>query len=347
MNIGSLQQGDAPTSLAALRGDYLPQARWTVGGAFRYDSSLQKVLGILLQLGELFPITHVAGSMPCSASLDWFVQRRPLTMDAYTTALETYAKLGVGVVLVLDNPDIAPDSLEDPYIALLIDELYKRDRLRCNAVSVASDALAERIRGLCPKLPIHCHPNRLVMERGRRTPALYNRLAALYNRVCLHPADASRPAIYTALDEPERYDAVANDPCLRLCPVRSEHIRLLSRMRRAPYDTQLMMQRSNLIDRTGCQRMVPGELQQKTTCNLTRAELTALHTAGFRRFIIQSQQFRNEMTLLWDIFRCLSNDDPVLSNKMALIASGTMAEFGKAQYRLPSGLRGFSFSNYE
>lgn len=330
-----------------LRGDYLPQAQWTVSGAFRFDASLQKVLRILLQLGELCPITHVAGSMPCSASLDWFVQRRPVPMDSYVTALETYAQMGVGVVLVLDNPCITPDSPDDPYVETLVRELYDRDRLRRNAVCVASDALAERIRRVCPRLPIHCHLNRLVMENGKRTPALYHRLAAQYQRVCLHPGDAVRPSIYGALATPDRYDVVMNDPCLRTCPVRREHLRLLSRMRLAPYDTQLMMQRSSLIERTACQRISPDELKQKATGNLSRDEAMALHAAGFRRFLVQSQQFRNEMTLLWDVFRCILNDDPAVSNKMALIASGAMSEFGKAEYKLPSGLRGFSFSNYE
>ena len=348
MNTDTQQsQYDAMVAVEGLRGDYLLQAQWTLGGAFRFDASLQKVLSILKQLGKLFPITHVAGSMPCSASLDWFVQRRPVAMVDYINALETYAQMGLGVVLVLDNPAVNPETAADPYVETLIQELYNRDRVRMNAVCVASDALAEHIRGICPRLPIHCHLNRLVMENGKRTAQLYNKLGERYARVCLHPGDAVKPAIYGALNEPQKYDAVMNDPCLRTCPVRREHVRLLSQMRRAPYDTTLMVQRSNLIDRTACQKLNPAELQQKATCNLTRSEAQSLHDAGIRRFIIQSQQFRNEMTLLWDIFRCLQNDDPAISNKAALIASATMAEFGKPTYTLPSGLRGFSFSNYE
>lgn len=338
---------DIAATLSSLRSDYLPQASWTLGGAFRFDSSLQTILRVLQQIPGLFPITHVAGVMPCTWSLDWVAQRRPVAMNAYIEALETYARMGLGVVLVFDNPFVTEEQLSDPYIPLLMQELYNRDRIRKNAVCVASDKMAERIRTICPKLPVYCHDNRLSAEPGKRTPALYNKLAGLYDRVRLHPADASRPAIYSAVAQPEKFEVVMNDPCLRTCPVRRDHLRLLAQMRREPYNTELMTQRSKLLSRTACQQVNRERLQQKDTCNLTRAESEALHEAGFRRFIIRGSQFRNEMTLLWDILRCLQSDNPEISHKTALIATSAMAEFGKAAFTLPSGLKRFSFSNYE
>lgn len=347
MSTESTASANITATLNQLRGDYLPQASWTLGGAFRFDRSLQTVLSVLQQIGNLFPITHVAGVMPCSCSLDWFVQRRPVRPENFVNALETYARRNLGVVLVLDNPFVTEEQSEDPYISMMVQELYNRDRIRQNAVSVASDKLAERIRTICPKLPIHCHDNRLVAEPGKRTPALYNKLAELYDRVRLHPTDAARPGIYTALKQPEKFEAVINDPCLRTCPVRRDHLRLLAQMRKEPYNAELVAQRSNLISRTACQQLNKDALQQKATCNLTRAEASALHTAGIRRFVIRGSQFRNEMTLLWDILRCMLNDAPEFSNKAALIATSAMSEFGKAQYTLPSGLKQFSFSQYE
>ncbi len=347
MNTESTASADIAATLSQLRGDYLPQASWTLGGAFRYDRSLQTILGVLLQVGSLFPITHVAGVIPCSHSLDWFVQRRPVQLADYTNALEAYAQRNLGVVLVLDNPFVAEEQVEDSYISLMVQELYKRDRVRKNAVCVASDMLAKYIRSICPKLPIFCHDNRLTAEPGKRTPALYNKLAEQYDRVRLHPTDASRPSIYTALEQPEKFEAVINDPCLRNCPVRRDHLRLLAQMRQQPYNTELMAQRSNLISRTACQQINKEALQQKATCNLTRAESAALHAAGIRRFVIRGSQFLNELTLLWDILHCMQNDTPQFSNKSALIAVSAMAEFGKESFTLPSGLKQFSFSHYE
>ena len=335
------------TALNSLRGDYLTQATWPIGGAFRFDRSLQVILNTLQQVGNIFPITHVAGVMPCSWSLDWVAQRRPVSMTDYANALEAYARMGLGVVLVFDNPFLPDELLEDAYIPLLVQELYNRDRVRKNAVCVASDKMAAHIRSICPKLPVYCHDNRLVAEMGKRTPALYNKLASIYDRVCLHPTDASRPAIFGALEQPDKFEVVMNDPCLRTCPVRRDHLRLLAQMRREPYNTDLMSQRSNLIARTECQAINRDALKQKASANLTRNEAQALHDAGFRRFIICGSRFRNEMTLLWDILRCLQNDTPETSNKTALIATSAMAEFGKPTFSLPSGLKRFSFSKYE
>ena len=347
MSTPEITPEQALQNLQFLTQDYLPQARWTVGGALRFDNSLLTIHNFLTQMLGLRRFDSVAGNPPCSWTLDWFVQRRPIAFDTYSQALEAYAKQQVGVILAFDNPNLSEADLDDPYCLGLVQELYNRDRVRKNAVCVASDALAARLRAALPKLKIYCHANRLVMEKGKRSATLYNKLASQYDRVCLHPADAVKPSITTALEQKEKFDVIINDSCLRNCPVRREHIALLADMRRAPYDTELMRRRSDLISRVGCQKCNPAELLQKASCNLTREEASTLYAAGFRSFIIQAQQFRNEMTLLWDIFQCMLDYSPEISNKAALIAASAMAEFGKATETLPSGLRQFSFTNYE
>lgn len=341
-----ISQEEALARLAFLTRDYLPQAEWTVGGVFRFDRGVQTIANFLgTQLG-VRTMAHVAGAPPCLWTLDYFAQRRPIALDAYVNALETYARMGIGVILVFDNPYLDDAAIEDPYGAMLVTELYNRDRIRKNAVCVANDKLAAKIRTLC-KLPVHCHYNRLVAELNRRTPALYNKLAEQYDRVALHPADAAKPAVVSALTAPKKFDIVVNDPTLRNSAVRRDMLKLVADMRRAPYDTSLMARRASLLDRDGEQKVQSALSGTKSSCNLTRQELQQLYAAGFRRFVVQSQHFRNEMTLLWDIMQCMLDYSPELCNKAALIASSAMAEFGKPSTELPSGLRPFSFSNYE
>ncbi len=327
--------------------NHLPDAQWTIGGALRFDASLGIITEFLSSTFPLRMLVRVAGVPPCRWSLDWFVQRRPVNIAAYADTLEQYARHNLGVLLVFDNPFVTEDMLQDPYALKLVSELYRCDRVRKNALCVASDLLATRLREYCPKMPLFCHPNRLVAERGKRTPALYEKLSGLYDRVCLHPMDAVRPSLYTALKEPKRYDAVINDPCLRLCPIRRDHMRLLADMRQSPYDMELAARRSQMIERNGCHAVDAAHLRQKASCNLTHEESSALYAAGFRSFIIQGNQFRNEMTLLWDIFNCLLDFSPELHNKAALIATSAMAQFSIPQQKLLSGLHRFSFSNYE
>lgn len=327
--------------------NHLPHTQWTYGGAFRYDAAL---LVLVENLSKNFPLRKpfsVAGGPACKWTLDWYTERRPMSLARFSETLEKYAALNIGVVLTFDNPFITDDMLADSYGTALVQELYRCDRVRKNSVCVASDRLALRIREICPKLMVCSHPNRLIMEQTRRTPALYNKLAEVYTNVCLHPVDAARPAIFTQLQHPEYFSVLVNDPLPRNSAVRREHLRLLADIRKDPYNADLRLHRARLIERDGWHVVDPASLRQKASCNLTHAETAALHAAGFRHFIVQGNQFRNEMTFLWDVFRCTLDFGPELSNKSALIAGSVMAMIGQAKNDMPSGLRDFQFTNYE
>ena len=327
--------------------NHLPHTQWTFGGAFRYDASLQVVIENLAKSFPLRKPFSVAGGPACKWSLDWYAERRPMSLQTYAATLEKYAALNVGVMLVFDNPYITDDMLNDAYGATLVRELYRCDRVRKNSVSVASDKLAARIREICPKLMVCCHPNRVIVEQNRRTPAMYNKLADLYSNVCLHPVDGTRPEIFTKIDHPEYFSVLVNDPLPRNCALRREHLRLLAEIRKDPYNAELCLRRAQLVEKDGWHVVDASTLRQKATCNLTRNETAALLAAGSKHYIVQGNQFRNEMTLLWDIFRCTLDYGPELSNKSALIASSVMAAFGQPKNQMPSGLKGFQFSNYE
>lgn len=343
----TISQEEALQKLSVVTADYVPEAVWTVGGAFRYDTALLAFAKFLATSLGVRCIDTVAGVPPCLWNLDYYVQRRPVPLNKFCDMLEAYAQLGIGVTLVFDNPYLTPEQLEDPYGALLVRTLYERDRIRKNSVCVASDALAAKIREICPQMKVSCHYNRLIAETQRRTAALYNRLAEQYTRVALHPADGGKPSIWKELKQPARFDIVLNDPTPRNHPLRRELLQLLAAMRVSPYDAELMSRRADLHNRVGETRHLVETLQRRDTCNLSRAETQALYEAGFRSFIIQQQHFRNEMTLLWDIFQCMFSYSPELINKHALIASSAMAEFGRPKETLPSGLKQFSFSQSE
>lgn len=342
-----LSQQQILDSLRFLTADYCPNAEWTVGGAFRYDEHLLPLITYFATNLGVRTIANVAGTPPCPWTLDYFVQRRPFPLSKFCDLLETYARNNIGVRLVFDNPFVDAADLDDPFCAMMIKEFYARDRVRKNRIVVASDAVAEKIHALCPRIPVDCHYNRLIAEQGPRDAALYNALLERYKRVCLHPADAANTELLAGITEPQRLDVVLNDPNLRTNPRRREYLQMLADMRRRPYDTTLMARRAELVNAMDGNRFSPAALAQKAACTLTRREAQALHDAGIRSFIIQSQHFRNENTLLWDIFQCMFSYSPELINKHALIASSAMAEYGKPKGNLPSGLKQFAFSQYE
>ncbi len=330
---------DALERVSCLSKDYIPEAYWTVGGAFRYKDSLLLLAQFLKNYVGVRKVNCVLGSVPCLCSLDWFVQSRPEASGVYISTLERYAKENVGVELVFDNPFITDEDLNDPYAMFMVRELVRLNTTRRNAVSVASDKLAMHLRKHFPQMYIHCHVNRLLAEpRGRtRTAGLYAKLLEMYNRVSLHPADAVKPAIYTAIAEPLRMDVIVNDPCLRNCPMRREHLKLLASMRREPYNVKYMQQRSDLLNRVGCHRVDVEALHQKEVGLLTRDETRALYDVGYRSFLIQAQQFRNELTLMWDIINCMFESTPELSNKIALVATSSMLAIRQESKKLASG----------
>lgn len=326
---------------------HLPDTHWTFGGAFRFDASLQMLVDYLSKSFPLRKPSSVAGCPACKWSLDWFRERRPMGLQTFVATLERYAEMNVGVMLCFDNPFITDDMLADAYCTTLVKELYRCDRVRKNSVCVANDKLAARIREICPKMQVCCHPNRVIVEQSRRTAALYNKLAQSYAKVCLHPVDAARPSIYSQIEHPELFSVVVNDPLPRNSALRREHLRLLADIRKDPYNAELFTRRAQLVERDAWHVVDASSLRQKATCNLTRTETAALLQAGFRHYVVQGNQFRNELTLLWDIFRCTLDYGPKFSNKSALIASSVMASFAQPKYEMPSGLKSFSFTNYE
>lgn len=330
-------------ALHALVADYMPESYWILEGAFRFDASVRQLHKSTAMGPSFRRFWQVAGAAPCLWSLDWGAQRRVFSQNEIIALLKAYQQDHLGVTLIFDNPYVTEEMLGDVYAHMLVEELQNHNPEGRAALCVANDALAEMLKQRYPKLPVICHYNRLVAENGRRTPALYESLCKLYNRVMLHPADAARPALYKALKEPLRYDVVINDSCLRTCPVRREHMRLLAQLRGRPYDSDLIVQNQMLIDRVACRKPEAPVAGAKVRGFLTRNEALSLYEAGFRAFFVQGTQYRNEMTLLWDYLRCALDWQPVLSNKTAHIATSALASLKQHTPTLTSGLRFFDF----
>ncbi len=335
--------------LSWLTKEYMPDALWTVEGAFRFDRSIYNAAKHLATSVIVRKITRVAGAPACLWSLDWFSQRRPMELNFFTQLLDAYSQHGVAVNLTYDNPHIRDEDLTDPYPLRMIAELMQRNSSKVtHSVSVASDSLAQHLRTQFPYLSIHCHVNRLLAMRPEepRTAKWYDQLGELYQRVCLHPQDAVNPAVYSAIANPDRVDVIVNSPCLRSCPARGEHLQILSDCRYHPYDTTHLQRRVALLRRIGCLNAEHNAPQQKQTDTLTKAECQNLYDSGYRSFIIQAQQFRNEITLLWDICQCMFSLPPEQSNKQALLNATLMPKLLPDTPSLASGLTGFSSSSY-
>ena len=320
----------ATLPLDAITRGHMPHAEWVVGGLFRFDSHLHTIINFLATYYPPRAVRQVAGVPPCAWTLEPRGELRPvLSMPRYRGMLQSFGEIGAGATLVFDNPAIPAESLEDEYAHTLVQQLVA-DEYNAggrNAVCVASDELAKLLRERYPQLPLICHPHRHIVTTVKRTPQYYEALEATYDRIILHPRDAVAAAVFAKLAHPERYMAVANDPTPRNSPTRRDEVRLLAELHRRPWDGGL--------------RRVLARMQQvdvENTCNLTRREEAALYEAGIRAFVVQSLSFRNEITLLHDVFYHLLRTEPELSNKAALITSAGMAHIRPDETGLPTGM---------
>ena len=330
-------QPRAQQPLDALICGHLHHAEWTLGGVFRFDHHLHTLSSFLATYYPPRAVQQVAGAPPCAWTLDPRGELgTPLSMPRYLGVLQSFSESGIGVVLVFDNPAPPAETLEDAYAHSLVRHLMEpqNNSTGRNAVCVANDALAAHLRAAYPKLPIICHPHRLIADTVKRTPQFYAGLEARYSRIILHPRDAVTPAVFTRLSHPERSMAVVNDPAPRNSPTRRDELHVLAELHRRPWDGAL---------RRSLERMRQLEVRTiENTCNLTRQEEAALYEAGIRSFVVQSRSFRNEITLLHDLFYHLLRTEPEHSNKAALITSAGMAHLRPMENGMPSGLEIFN-----
>lgn len=333
----SNDETDAVRPLDETTRGHMPQARWMVGGAFRYDRNLLVLLQFLKTYYPPRAVGRVAGVVQGAWSLVHREVLPPVPEVYYRALLEAYARVQVGVVLVFDNPTLPADSLRDEGLHRMVQQLLlaEYNPTGANAVCVASDALAATLREKYPRLTLMCHPHRAIVEPGRRSPEFYEKLEELYHRVVLHPRDAVVPELFGKLQHVERYEAVVNDPLPRNYASRRELLGVMAALRLRPWDAALLRAQERLLSLAEAGKPAPA-------CCLTQREEAALYEAGIRSFVVQSVAYRNELTLYYDLLSHLFRTQPELSNRAALIMGAAMAHIRESAVSLPSGLSFFS-----
>lgn len=340
--------GTKETPFDFLKNNRFPEAKWNLGGAFRFDNTLFKLAEFNAQiLQKLLSLREVSGTPACLWTLDWYKPRPLMRLSDFRQALEDYAIHGMSVCVYMDNPFVTDDQLRDSVGNTFLSETYDRDRLRQNAVMVASDKLAAHIKKHFPKLKVRLGVNRVVCGTEKRTADLYSRWADQYDRVAIHPADNVKWDMMEKLSDKDKFEITINDPCLRTCPVRRDHMKALSLIRENPYSAEFLQQRHKLLQMARCEQIGTNLEKEKMTLLLTNSEWRRLYEMGFRRFRIQSESFRNEITFLWDMCRALLGYDLSCSEKLATVITSYIISLRPEENSLPTGLKFFNSSSYE
>lgn len=320
--------------------DYLPEAQFYLGGALRFDTMVVSINNYMREHIKVRQFKQLMGVMPCRWSLSWHRNSNDITDGQFCHLLELYAANNIGLMLCFDNPYISDEMLEDAYGLGLVEELYKRDRLRKNSLCVANDKLCDKLKALYPKLSILSHPNRVIVEPQRRSAKLYQQMLSRYDMVSLHPADGARKDISSSIaaageDDVKRIMVTLNDSCLRTCPARREHLQALAGMRAEPYQNSHRIHEAQIVDKVGCKRL---ENFSKQSAVLTYEHRQQLYELGYRHFAFQAQQYKSPFTLASDMLSGLFTKAPEHSNKVATISANILSALSMTGRQLKSGM---------
>lgn len=324
--------------------DYLPEAQFWVGGGLRFDALMLSLKSYMHEHIRVRQLNQVMGVMPCRWSLSWHRNQSQINDSDFCRLLEIYAANSIAFTLCFDNPFITDEMLEDPYGLGLVQELIKRDRLNKNTLCVANDKLRARIKKEHPKLKIIAHPNRIIIEQQRRTAKLYKQLLGQYDMVALHPSDGGRAEILSGIAQGDSGDEkriiiTTNDPCLRTCPARREHLQALAGMREQPYHNIHRVAEAQIVDKVGCKKL---DNIMSQSAMMSYDQKRKAYELGYRHFAFQAQRHLSPFTLASDVLNGIFTKAPEYSNKVATVTANVLSALSMSGRQQKSGMLKFN-----
>lgn len=333
------------TSLQYLLGKEWRNIRWNLGGAFLYDKCNQLHLSTYSELFQLnVPPVTISGVVPCLWSLDWFEFSKIMPPALIRQCIKQYEDRKAPLFLNFDNPGIRQEDLNDSLGNALMSFITEGNSAKSNGVYVASDLLARHIRQNFKGLPVRAGVNRSVME-NKRDADFYNKLAGMYDLVAIHPADFFNEEIISGLKDKNKFEITVNDTCLDTCPCRKEHMEVLGKIRREPWNVLLLRERHACLDKAKCELIK--RPAGSRPLSLTYQEFDRLYTDGFRYFRLQAESLRNELTYTHYLIRWLYNNDESAANKLAMLYSTLLISRQPEQASYPNGMSDYITRKYD
>lgn len=327
----------------------LPDAQWNLGGVFLYDSALVAFCNFVQSGLNALSIENISGAPPCAWTLDRFAMRNLIPPSVIIARLQAIAKRPAAFVLQLDNPFIDVEMCGDIIGNQFLNLCTELPQMH---VCVASETLAEYIRKKFPQAHLRAGVNKVIAENGRGDLDYYRTSAEKFSRVAIHTADACDGDFLEKLAQtsvPEKFEITVNDVCLRACPARREHLELLAKMRKSPWDAQFLQARHALLEKIKCEIVSNAQScpPENRAGILTRAELLRAYALGFRHFRIQAENLRNEMAFFYELNHWTLSDAPGNWHKKAFIKAAISTRINVPESIIKSGAGSFQMRKYD
>lgn len=297
-----------------------PAAEWDVSGAFVNDKELIAFFDYTKRVLGFEPFHWVHGAPLCLWNSGRVLKQLIRSADEIRAAGLAYEKRSIAVYLTFSNLLIDEKLLHDKMCNVLCRFFERHNPTRRNGVIMASDLLRDYIRREYPELRCVSSILHVVNQHGKGKIDVYRRLAEEYDEVMVHPDDVLNDTLLEQLEDKDRYTLLVNEYCIRNCPLRPYHYKVLSELALEflSYDGQEFDKRQN---DNGCRdlgRMLTDE--RLGVLALSTPEIAHLYDMGFRHFKLQGRGHANASSILLDLIRLAWRTDAPGENRMHAVA---------------------------
>lgn len=299
---------------------FWPEADWDVSGAFVNDRELLAFYDFCRDSLGYEPFHLVHGAPLCLWNSGRVVKQLMRTGEELRAAGLEYEKRGIAVYLTFSNLLLREEHLSDLLGNALCTFFSRHNPTGRNGVILASDLLLTHIRKEFPTLQCVSSILQITNSGGRGKLDVYQRLAAQYDYVMVHPDDVLNYDLLEKLEDKQRYICLVNEYCIRNCPLRPFHYKSLSEesLNFIGYDGREF---ESAQSKNGCrdlQRMLMDP--QAGVLALNVPELRCLYDMGFRHFKLQGRGHANGAAILFDLIRLAWKNDAPSENTMHAVA---------------------------
>ncbi len=294
-------------------------AEWDVSGAFAHDRELILFYDFCLNALGVRPFSVVHGSplfvWNCGRVLPQFIRSAE---EIYLIA-KTYLERNISMDLTFTNMALEEKHLSHPLGNALLTLLSNNNPTGRNAAILASDLLYDHVKKNYPELKTVSSILKVSCEKGKGKIDYYRKLAEKYDKVMIHPDDVFNFDLLEKLEDKDRYELIVNEYCIRHCPIRALHYRVLSQWS-LDYLGFPGDKAEDRMAKNGCSSLeVLATHPRHFAVALSHDELKKAYDMGFRKFKVQGRGHANASLSLFDLLRLTLKEDTLDENRMHLL----------------------------
>lgn len=309
----------------------IPEATWNLPGLFVFDDFY---FNEWQTMREFFKVTPPVNSISGSRNVLWNSGRiarnhsnKGGTKRVYLQQLNQYKEFGVNCFYTFSNNRITEKDLKDRECNEMLQAMVENDH-EGDGVILSSDTLADYIRKKYPSLKLKASVVKSDVDRPKgRDAEWYNSLAKEFDIVVLQPDDNFDLELLKQLEQPEKFEFLVNEPCVKDCAFRKRHYDDISKIAIEGYKDYKPLQKyfelGGICGQINYVNPDPRMRTRKVSCRLTRDEVAELYDMGFRLFKLQGRS--NHTQLAYDISHYLFDGEffsnGTFNGKMDMIQS--------------------------